>query len=100
MKTFLIGLAYFLIYTTPIGVGFTLWIYWEIVASDHTFWSLSMNIFLIDHLEFLRDWLYSWFWNDWLDFWWALPAAILSTVKLTINTVLGFWLLPVAKAMP
>jgi len=99
MRAFLIGLAYFLIYTTPIGIGITLWIFWIILSTDQTFFSLSMNTFLQENLNFLRSWIYSWFWNAFLDFWWGLPAAILSTTKLIINTWLGFWLLPVAKGM-
>jgi uncharacterized membrane protein len=43
--------------------------------------------------------MYSWFWNDFLNFIWALPAAIMATLKLLVNTWLGFWLLPIAKKL-
>tara|TARA_B100001559_G_scaffold117355_1_gene98704 strand:+ start:1835 stop:1987 length:153 start_codon:yes stop_codon:yes gene_type:complete len=43
--------------------------------------------------------MYSWFWNDFLNFIWALPAAIMVTLKLLVNTWLGFWLLPIAKKL-
>lgn len=99
MKTFLVGLAYFLIYTTPIGVGVTLWIFWILIFTEQTIFSLSMGTFLQENPNFLRSWAYTWFWNDFLDFWWALPASVLSTTKLILNTWLGFWLLPIAKDM-
>jgi hypothetical protein len=43
--------------------------------------------------------MYSWFWNDFLNFIWELPAAIMVTLKLLINTWIGFWLLPIAKKL-
>ena len=99
MKTFLLGFAYFLIWTTPVQVGFVLWVLWDIVATDYSLLSLSMGEFLQDNLLFLHTWVYSWFWNAWLDFWWQFPAIIMTTLKLLINTWLGFWLLPVAREM-
>ena len=99
MKKFCLFFAYFLIWTTPIQLAFLFWILWVVLSSDYTILSLSMANFLEIHLSWLKDWVYSWFWNDWLDFWWAFPALILGFLKLAINTWLGFWLLPIAKKM-
>ena len=99
MKTFIYGFAYFLIYTTPIQVLILLWIGGVIVTTEHSWLSLSAGIFLRENIPFLYHWMYSWFWNAWLDFWWSFPACILATVKLVINTLIGFWLLRIARAM-
>ena len=50
-------------------------------------------------LVYVKAWMYSWFWNDLLNFLWALPATIMVTLKLIISTWLGFWLLPIAKEL-
>ena len=50
-------------------------------------------------LVYLKAWMYSWFWNDLLNFLWALPATIMVTLKLIISTWLGFWLLPIAQEL-
>ncbi len=99
MKTILLGFAYFLIWTTPIQLGIFLWVCSEIFSTDYTLLSLSMGGFLQENLLFLYNWIYSWFWNAFLDYFWAFPAIILATLKLVINTWLGFWLLPIAKEM-
>ena len=50
-------------------------------------------------LVYIKAWMYSWFWNDLLNFLWALPATIMVTLKLIISTWLGFWLLPIAQEL-
>ena len=100
VKSFLLFIAYACIWTTPIGVGYLLWVLWVILNSDFTFLTLTTSLFLEEHLPWLKAWIYSWFWNAWLDFWWSFPAFILGTVKVVANTILGFWLLPIAKRMP
>ena len=50
-------------------------------------------------LVHIKNWIYTWFWNSFLDFVWSLPAAIIVTLKLIINSWLGFWLLPVANKL-
>jgi len=85
--------AYLLIYTSPIQVGFILWQLWVVLTSDYTFYGLSTKEFLIDNLKFLHDWIYSWFWNALLDFFYQFPALAMSTLKLVVNTWLGYWLL-------
>ena len=85
--------AYILIYTSPIQVGFILWQLWIVFSSDYTFFGLSTKEFLVDNLKFLHDWVYSWFWNALLDFFYQFPALVMSTLKLVVNTWLGYWLL-------
>ena len=85
--------AYILIYTSPIQVGFILWQLWIVLTSDYTFFGLSTKEFLVDNLKFLHDWIYSWFWNALLDFFYQFPALVMSTLKLIVNTWLGYWLL-------
>ena len=85
--------AYILIYTSPIQVGFILWQLWIVFISDYTFFGLSTKEFLVDNLKFLHDWIYSWFWNALLDFFYQFPALVMSTLKLVVNTWLGYWLL-------
>ena len=85
--------AYILIYTSPIQVGFILWQLWIVLTSDYTLYGLSTKEFLVDNLKFLHDWIYSWFWNALLDFFYQFPALVMSTLKLVVNTWLGYWLL-------
>ena len=85
--------AYILIYTSPIQVGFILWQLWIVFTSDYTFFGLSTKEFLVDNLKFLHDWVYSWFWNALLDLFYQFPALVMSTLKLVVNTWLGYWLL-------
>ena len=101
MRAFLIGFAYFLIYTTPIAIGWLFWVFWVIFSTDHSILSLSTDIFLQENLSILRDLIftYLWFLKPIYVFFWSFPAAILGTIKFIVNTWLGFWLLPVAKNM-
>ena len=85
--------AYILIYTSPIQVGFILWQLWIVLNSDYTFFGLSTKEFLVDNLKLLHDWIYSWFWNVLLDFFYQFPALVMTTLKLVVNTWLGYWLL-------
>ena len=45
---------------------------------------LSTKIFLVEKLKFLHDWVYSWFWNDFLDFWYKFPALIMVILKTVL----------------
>ena len=99
MKKLGLGFAYLCIYTTPIQLGFIAWQIFIITSSEYSILSMSTKDFLVDNIRFLHDWIYSWFWNDFLNFIWALPAAIMVTLKLLINTWIGFWLLPIAKKL-
>ena len=100
MKRFLFLFAYFLIWTTPFLIAFLLWILWDILSTDYTILSFSTSNFLENNLPWLKTWVYSWFWNAWLDFWWAFPAFVMGSIKTIINTWIGIWLLKVAKRIP
>lgn len=103
MRTFLIGFAYFLIFSTPIQIGFLLLALWALFSSDYTFITLSGHVFWHEYLTFFLffyHWIFSWFWNDLLNLVFGMPVIILITFKLLVNGWLGLWLLPVAKAMP
>ena len=100
MISFLKGLAYLFIYTTPIAIVFLLWILVVIFNTDYTLMNLSTNDLVGEKFPWFKDWLYSWFWNAWLDFWWAFPAFVMGSIKTIINTWIGIWLLKVAKRIP
>ena len=93
MKSLGLGFAYLCIYTTPIQVGFIIWQLFIIFITDYTFLDMSTKEFLVDNLKFLHDWIYSWFWNAFLDFFYQFPAVVMSTLKTVVNYYLGFWLL-------
>ena len=93
MRTFALGLAYLCIYTTPIQAILIVWQSWIIVNGDYTVLSMSTKDFLLDNLTFLHDWIYSIFWNQFLDFVYQFPAIIMTLVKALINTWLGLWIL-------
>ena len=93
MRILALAFAYLCIYTTPIQALFIVWQSWIIVNSDYTILSMSTKEFLLDNLTFLHDWIYSIFWNQFLDFVYQFPAIIMSLVKALLNTWLGLWIL-------
>lgn len=99
MTSFLKGLAYLFIYTTPIQIGFLIWILVIIFTSDFSLMSLSTNDFLSLKIPWLKDWIYSWFWNVWLNFWWGFPAFIMVSLKTVLNYLIGIWLMNKVKGL-
>tara|TARA_B100000214_G_scaffold78290_1_gene52837 strand:+ start:131 stop:349 length:219 start_codon:yes stop_codon:yes gene_type:complete len=70
------------------------------MSPDYSFFSFSTSEFMdLTFLKYLKGWIYSWLWNDFLDVIWSLPAALMSLLKLIINTWLGIWLLPIARKL-
>ena len=92
MKSLGLGFGYFCIYTTPIQLFLLGWILLYIFQTPYGFLDLSSEIFVKQNLEFFYDWIYSWFWNAYLDFWWQFPAFIMLTLKTVLSTWLGFYL--------
>ncbi len=92
MKSLGLGFGYFCIYTTPIQLFLLGWILLYIFQTPYGFLDLSSKIFLKQNLEFFHDWIYSWFWNAYLYFWWQFPAFIMLTLKTALSTWLGFYL--------
>ncbi len=98
MKKSVLWFAYFLVYTTPIQLFFCFWVYSFLFSAEYSLLSFSTAEFMdLTFLKPIKIWFYSWFWNDFLNLLWSLPAAIMVTLKLIINTWLGIWLLPIAK---
>ena len=92
MKSLGLGFGYFCIYTTPIQLFLLGWILLYIFQTPYGFLDLSSKIFLKQNLELFHDWIYSWFSNAYLDFWWQFPAFIMLTLKTILSTWLGFYL--------
>ena len=96
MNTFLKIIAYFCIATTPIQIIIVLWGIQIVFSSDYGIFTLSNIEFINNYFILLLpivDWLYSWFWNIWLNFVFSLPLILSQTFKAIISTWLGFWLL-------
>ncbi len=100
-KPFLRFLGVFLLCASSIELLILFWVLVYIAVSDWSLWSLSFDAFWREQLSaiyFIKEWLYSWFWNDVLNFFFVfLPAVVFLTLRTTITTVLGFWALAASK---
>jgi|TARA_B100001964_G_scaffold159908_1_gene175594 hypothetical protein len=104
MKRFLLVIAYILIWTTPLQIGFVFWALWVTLSTDATILSLSNDIFVSEYLPFLYKLLkpltYFVFPDGLAGFIWSLPVVIHASLKTVVSAWLGFWLLRRAKKMP
>ncbi len=100
-KQFLKFLGYFLLCVSSVELLILIWVLVYIAISDWSLWSLSFDVFWREQLTaiyFIKEWLYSWFWNDFLNLFFVfLPAVVFLTLRTTITTVLGFWALTASK---
>ena len=100
-KQFLKFLGYFLLCASSVELFILFWVLVCIAISDWSLWSLSFDVFWREQLTaiyFIKEWLYSWFWNDFLNLFFVfLPAVVFLTLRTTITTVLGFWALTASK---
>ena len=100
-NTFLRYLGYFLIFASSVELLILFWVLIYIALSDWSLWGLSFDDFWREQLSalyFIKEWLYSWFWNDLLNFFFVfLPAVVFLTLRTTITTILGFWALAASK---
>ncbi len=100
-KPFLRFLGVFLLCASSIELLILFWVLVYIAISDWSLWSLSFDVFWREQLSaiyFIKEWLYSWFWNDVLNFFFVfLPAVVFLTLRTTITTVIGFWALAASK---
>jgi len=100
-KQFLKFLGYFLLCASSVELLILFWVLVYIAISDWSLWSLSFDVFWREQLTaiyFIKEWLYSWFWNDLLNLFFVfLPAVVFLTLRTTITTVLGFWALTASK---
>ena len=98
---FLKFLGYFLIGASSLELLILFWVLIFIAISDWSLWSLSFDVFWREQLTaiyFIKEWLYSWFWNDLLNLFFVfLPAVVFLTLRTTITTILGFWALAASK---
>ena len=100
-KQFLKVLGYFLLCASSVELLILFWVLAYIAISEWSLWSLSFDVFWREQLSpiyFIKVWLYSWFWNDLLIFFFVyLPAVVFLTLRTTITTILGFWALTASK---
>jgi len=100
-KPFLRFLGVFLLCASSLELLILFWVLVYIAISDWSLWSLSFDVFWREQLSaiyFVKEWLYSWFWNDVLNFFFVfLPAVVFLTLRTTITTVIGFWALAASK---
>ncbi len=99
MNKFLLGFAYFCIYTTPIQIGFLFWIIWIIFSTDYTLLSLSTDEFLTDNLLIIKELVFKYLslLKPIYQYVWQFPAIIMSIIKTLLSTWLGFYLLKIVK---
>lgn len=91
-----------MVYSTVLPVALLLWAGWIVSSSDYTVSTLTGHVFWHEYLTYLLffyTWLYSWFYNLLLNFIFSLPVALVLSFKVVVNIWLGFWLLPIAKAI-
>ncbi len=100
-KPFLRFLGVFLLCASSIELLILCWVLVYIAISDWSFMNLSFDVFWREQLSaiyFIKEWLYSWFWNDFLNLFFVfLPAVVFLTLRTTITTVIGFWALAASK---
>ena len=100
-KNVLRFIAYFFLVISTIETVFIVWVVGYALSSDWTLWSLSFNDFWKEQLSaiyFIKEWFYTWFWNDFLDLLFVfLPAVVFLGIRTTFTTVLGFWALAVSR---
>ncbi|MDH3378793.1 MAG: hypothetical protein OEQ39_17855, partial [Gammaproteobacteria bacterium] len=100
-RQFLSGLGYFLLVVSTLELLVLFWVLVYIAISDWSLWGLSFDAFWREQLSaiyFIKEWLYSWLWNDLLNFFFVfLPAVVFLTLRTIITTVLGFWALAASK---
>ncbi len=100
-KQFLKFFGYFLLGASSVELLILFWVLVYIAISDWSLWSLSFDDFWREQLSaiyFIKEWLYSWFWNDLLNLFFVfLPAVVFLALRTTITTFLGFWALAASK---
>ena len=100
-RRFLKFLGFFLIFVSAIELLVLIWVLVFVATSDWSLWGLSFDDFWREQLSaiyFIKEWLYSWLWNDLLNLFFVfMPAVVFLTLRTTITTVLGFWALAASK---
>ena len=99
-KSFLKFLGYYLLAGSTIELLLLGWVVIYIAFGDAS-WGLSTNEFWKQQLSgiyFVKEWLYSWVWNDALNFFLAyLPAILFLAMRTTGTTLFGLWALSASR---
>ena len=85
-KPFLKLLGYLLIIVSFVELLILLWVLIYIGISDWSLWGLSFDTFWREQLSaiyFIKEWLYTWFWNDLLNL-----AFVEAAAKISLNSSL------------
>lgn len=100
-RPFLKYFGYWLLCGSFVELLLLIWIVGYAWVSDSSLWSLSLDIFWKEQLTsiyFVKEWLYTWFWNDAMNFFFVfLPAVVFLSIRTTITSVLGFWALSASR---
>ena len=93
-------LGYYLLAGSTIELLLLGWAVIYIAFGDAS-WDLSTNEFWKQQLSgiyFVKEWLYSWLWNDALNFFLAyLPAILFLAMRTTAPTLVGLWALSASR---
>jgi len=77
------------------------WILVYVWRYDLSIWGLSFNDFWkaqLTPIYFLKEWLYTWFWNDLLNLIFVfLPAVVFLSVRTIFTTAIGIWFLKLSR---
>ena len=99
-KSFLKFLGYYLLAGSTIELLLLGWAVIYIAFGDAS-WDLSTNEFWKQQLSdiyFVKEWLYSWVWNDMLNVFLAyLPAILFLARRTTVSTLVGLWALSASR---
>jgi hypothetical protein len=99
-KSLLKFIGYFLLSGSTLELLLLGWVVAYIAFGDAS-WGLSMNEFWKQKLSgiyFVKEWLYSWVWNDALNFFLAyLPAILFLAMRTTATTLVGLWALSASR---
>ena len=88
--------AYICIWTTPLQIAIVLWGLGIVALTDYSILSLTNIEFIRNYVGLflpIFEWLYTWFWNAFLDWLFSLPIILHQTLKSIFTTWLGFWIL-------
>lgn len=99
-KSFLRFLGYFLLAGSLIELVLLAWVVVYVVSGDAA-WDISMNEFWKQKLSgiyFVKEWLYTWAWNNMLNFFLGyLPAVLFLAIRTTATTLVGVWALSASR---
>jgi|AP95_1055475.scaffolds.fasta_scaffold00281_2 hypothetical protein len=94
-------LGRFLLVVSTLETMLIVWILVYVWQYDLSLWDLSFNDFWKEQLTslyFLKEWLYTWFWNDLLNLVFVfLPAVVFLSVRTVFTTAIGIWFLKLSR---